>query len=207
MSSPEVTKPLQQPAKTPSVSHLPVHTWNNRSLDEPLFTIPVQIQSGSVALTCTALVDSGASSCFLDSSFAYQHSLSLVTKDIPRHLQVIDGRDAASGLITQESAPIRLTTGRHQEIISLDVTSCPNYPIVLGLPWLRAHDPYILWSAGLVTFSSPLCLQACSRQSRYYSDYSNISCFQPCHFLVISSVCFPVTPNVRFTSCYLRLAI
>ena len=35
------------------------------------------------------------------------------------------------------------------------------FPIILGVPWLRAHNPHIDWPTGVVTFSSNYCLEHC----------------------------------------------
>ncbi|KAI3369234.1 hypothetical protein L3Q82_007781 [Scortum barcoo] len=37
----------------------------------------------------------------------------------------------------------------------------PSYPLVLGLPWLKAHNPNIDWSTCTITSWSPFCLANC----------------------------------------------
>jgi hypothetical protein len=55
-----------------------------------------------------------------------------------------------------------MTIGEHTELILAYVTSLsPHIPLILGLVWLRQHDPDISWSQNTVTFSSPYCLRHC----------------------------------------------
>jgi hypothetical protein len=93
----------------------------------------------------SALVDSGATSSFIDQTFVAQHNIPVVKKSIPIPVEVIDGRTIASGAITHETTPLELCIGKHTEKIVLNIISTPHHPIILGLPWLQAHNPIIDW--------------------------------------------------------------
>ena len=41
------------------------------------------------------------------------------------------------------------------------VTKLGHYPVILGIPWLRSHDPHIHWKANTLTFNSSHCLSHC----------------------------------------------
>ncbi|KAI3356743.1 hypothetical protein L3Q82_003424 [Scortum barcoo] len=56
---------------------------------------------------------------------------------------------------------LRRMQGNHRETLSLLVISSPSYPLVLGLPWLKAHNPNIDWSTCTITSWSPFCLANC----------------------------------------------
>jgi hypothetical protein len=51
--------------------------------------------------------------------------------------------------------------GDHKERLVFDVTALGHYPIVLGVPWLKRHDPTILWSSHSMTFLSQFCRLHC----------------------------------------------
>jgi hypothetical protein len=55
-----------------------------------------------------ALVDSGATSSFIDQTFVTQHNIHVVKKSTPIPIEVIDGRTIASGAITHKIAPLEL---------------------------------------------------------------------------------------------------
>ncbi len=88
-----------------------------------------------------ALVDSGASVSCISDSFARCHSLPRRLKNVPIPIMAVDDRPIASGLVTQDVFT-NLSVDAHDETISLGVVSV-SYPIILGLDWLRRHNPYI----------------------------------------------------------------
>ncbi len=50
----------------------------------------------------SALVDSGATSSFIDQTFVVQHNIIVIKKSTPIPVEVIDGRTIASDAITHE---------------------------------------------------------------------------------------------------------
>ena len=51
--------------------------------------------------------------------------------------------------------------GAHTELLNLFVTTLGQYPVVLGLPWLRKHDPHIRFKENTLTFDFEHCLDHC----------------------------------------------
>ena len=43
----------------------------------------------------------------------------------------------------------------------MDVISSPLFPVILGIPWLRAHNPQVDWISGRITFPSYYCQEHC----------------------------------------------
>ncbi len=82
----------------------------------------------------STLVDSGATSSFIDQTFVAQHNIHVVKKSTPIPVEVIDGRTIASGAITHETTPLELCIGKHAEKIVLNIISTPHHPVMLGLP-------------------------------------------------------------------------
>jgi hypothetical protein len=39
----------------------------------------------------------------------------------------------------------------------LFVTHLSHYPIILGIPWLKLHNPELKFSKGTMLFNSPYC--------------------------------------------------
>ena len=77
----------------------------------PCFTIPLSF--GPQKLGTLALLDSGASACFLDEEFAKHHNIPLVQKAKPIHVEVIDGQPLLSGSVTHKSEPIEVAFKGH----------------------------------------------------------------------------------------------
>jgi hypothetical protein len=111
-----------------------------------------------------ALIDSGATSCFIDHSFALSQQLPLLGHSSPIPLYVIDGRPISSGDITQY-VTLAIKIGKHVHTIKFDVVRLGGNPFVLGTPWLRQFNPVIGWRANALAFSCPACPAHDSPQS------------------------------------------
>src|SRR5271170_5622704 len=141
------------------------HLSINSPKNEENIILPITIRYSGAPISTFALVDSGASSSFIDITFAQSNSISLRLKATPRDLEVVDGRPISSGAITHETIPVQLEIGSHAEDIQFDVTSLGHYPVILGMPWLTLHDPVISWSQRRVVFGSDYCGKHCLQQS------------------------------------------
>lgn len=94
-----------------------------------------------------ALVDCGAGGIFMDQDFALRRNLPIQKLKHPLWARNIDGTPNKRGLITQFVELIAQIHGRKQ-VIKFHLTSLGNQTVVLGLPWLREHNPLIDWKKG-----------------------------------------------------------
>ena len=117
-----------------------------------------QAQSRIPAL---ALIDSGASAyAFIDKTFAQNHRLPLHPLQYPRRLRGFDGQAALTGDITHV-AETTMALGGHIERLFFYVTGLKQYPVVMGLPWLKRHAIEANFGSSTLTLSSPFCLAHC----------------------------------------------
>ena len=79
----------------------------------------------------------------------------------PRNLKVIDSRTIKSGVITK-IVRVTLIVNKHTEDLCTFVTKLGYYPVVLGILWLRRHNPTINWKDGTLDFESDFCLSNCT---------------------------------------------
>lgn len=135
------------PALLNSTSHLAV-------------SIFLQLPGGNTQ--ATAIIDSGACSGFMDLSFATRYHVPLRPRAKALSVHLADGSALKSGPVTQETVALHTSiAGNHQELLCLDAIDFPLFPIILVMPWLRAHNPQIDWITGKFSFLSPYCHQHC----------------------------------------------
>ena len=115
-----------------------------------------------------ALLDTGANSCFMDREFALSQKISLHKLPYPASVVVIDGRPIASGPIVEESEPVRIVLGDLACIISFNIISSPEHPLVLGLPWFELHNPSIDWQRRII--------RSCQSQGKEVSQMLDHGC-------------------------------
>ena len=74
----------------------------------------------------------------------------------------LDGRALGDGKVTQATSRLLLKYDAQQEEITLYLHS-PEFPVILGYPWLNLHNPHVDWVPGRIVewgvtlyFDSPL---------------------------------------------------
>ena len=77
------------------------------------FTILLRVKFDDHSIRVSALLDFGASACFIDKDFAESHKLPLVTKKCPVPVEVINGRPLVSGDVTQETKALDIYIDQH----------------------------------------------------------------------------------------------
>jgi hypothetical protein len=102
------------------------------------------------------MVDCRATDNFIDKDYIEKIRIPLDRKKIPQRVLAVDGREIASGPVTHDTT-INLTINNHRETIKLHCIMIGNSPIIIGLPWLKKHNPNINWKEGRVTFDSKKC--------------------------------------------------
>lgn len=126
--------------------------------------ISLILQWDQSQLTIEAMLDSGASGNFIDLQIVMKNKIPTCYKTRPQVVNVIDGSPLHTGPITQETIPLlAVSAGNHIEHIVFDLIPSPHFPVILGLPWLRQHQPEINWERLAVSFSSPYCRETCLR--------------------------------------------
>uniref|UniRef100_A0A8C5MN20 Retrotransposon gag domain-containing protein n=1 Tax=Leptobrachium leishanense TaxID=445787 RepID=A0A8C5MN20_9ANUR len=128
----------------------------------PHLSLSVCLQWGEKNVELLAMVDSGASNCFIDFKVAMDHGVPLIEKIKPMSIHIVDGSSLKSGPVTQETAVLSMSVGTlHIEQIQFDLVPTSMFPLILGLPWLRRHNPTIDWETGKFVFSSTTWQKKC----------------------------------------------
>jgi len=105
-----------------------------------------------------ALLDSGATGLFISKRLAERQGFKLEKLDKPIKVRNVDGSDNKGGSITHE-VEVNLYYRGHLERVRMDVCELGKTEVILGMPWLAAHNPEINWETGEVrmTRCPPLC--------------------------------------------------
>ena len=130
---------------TPLVKSAPAYVFaSNPYLNSPLhFFISVRLSfPNKDPINTFALVDCGATTSCISDHFASRHSLPRCVKETPIPIMAVDDQPIASGLITHDVIT-HISVSDHKEIQPLAVVSVA-YPVILGLDWLRQHNPDIV---------------------------------------------------------------
>ena len=100
-----------------------------------------------------ALIDSGASANFINSSFVNKHKLPRVELTKARQVQAIDGKNLDLRIRHRVQLTFWLQGRKCTE--RFYVMPLGNPTIILGMPWLKHQQPHIQWSSGEITLPEP----------------------------------------------------
>jgi len=89
---------------------------------------------------------------------------------------LIDGSDIESGPITHQTK-IRIHAANHTEEITFEETTLGGFPIILGLPWLKKHNPEIGWKTHEIRFNSEYCQNNCMNVGTTVEDITDEEAF------------------------------
>jgi len=105
-----------------------------------------------------ALLDSGATGMFIDRQTAARHGFKLQKLERPLVIRNVDGTNNSGGAIMHQVECNVFYKG-HMERMRMDVCDLGKTEVILGMPWLAAHNPEINWETGEVkiTRCPPLC--------------------------------------------------
>lgn len=122
--------------------------------------LPATLCFKSLSLPLQVLVDSGAEEIFIDEEVARQCELPLQPLPNPITARALNGSFLAE--VTHHTVRVMvMLSGNHSEQIRLYVMPAPQTPLVLGLPWLRQHNPLINWATNKIFAWSIFCLSYC----------------------------------------------
>jgi len=105
-----------------------------------------------------ALLDSRATGLFMDTTFAKKKVFKIEKLKKPLLVRNVNGTANAGRAITHQVEYNMFFKG-HMERAKIDVCNLEKTELILGMPWLAAHNPEIDWEKGEVkmTCCPPIC--------------------------------------------------
>ncbi|KAK3524658.1 hypothetical protein QTP86_000497 [Hemibagrus guttatus] len=128
------------------------------------FTIPASLHMSDRCFRVSALIDSGAAVNLIDRGLVEELEIPIFPCIPALRITAIDSQPIGEGYLKHQTELLEFQVGLfHYEQLAFYVTSSPASPVILGLPWLRRHDPHISWRSGELVHWSTTCLRGCLR--------------------------------------------
>jgi len=129
-----------------------------KMLREVWLNVGVEKLDTHEGVTVKALLDSSTMGMFMDKRMVTRHGFKLQKLERPIMVRNVDGTNNSRGAITHQVKANVYYKG-HVEKMRMDVCDLGKTDIILGMPWLAAHNPEINWETKEVkmTRCSPLC--------------------------------------------------
>jgi len=110
-------------------------------------------------MTVKALLDSSATGMFMDKKMAARHRFKLQKLEQLIMVRNVNETNNSGEAITYQ-VEVNMYYKGHVERMRIDVCDLEKIEIILGIPWLAAHNPEINWKIGEVKMTR--CLPLCS---------------------------------------------
>ena len=110
------------------------------------------------AVEIKAMIDSGSAGYFISPATVEKYGLVTHMQDTPLSVTHVQGGSVG---VVSEQVTCEMSLGTHKETITLDVVPLGKHAIIIGMPWLRVHNPNLDWQTQQVTFNSEYCNRGC----------------------------------------------
>ena len=110
------------------------------------------------AVEIKAMIDSGSAGYFISPATVEKYGLVTHMRDTPLSVTHVQGGSVG---VVSEQVTCEMSLGTHKETITLDVVPLGKHAIIIGMPWLRVHNPNLDWQTQQVTFNSEYCNRGC----------------------------------------------
>jgi len=119
-----------------------------------------------------ALLDSSAIGMFMDRQTAARHRFKLQKLERPLMVKNVDGTVNSRGAITHQVECNVFYKG-HVERMRMNICDLGKTEVILGMPWLAAHNLEINWETGEVKMTR--CPPLCGRRSQKKENVKRIA--------------------------------
>jgi len=134
-----------------------------RPLREVWLKVGLEKLESHEGVAVRALLDSGATGLFMDTTFAKEKGFKMEKLKRPLLVRNVDGMVNAGGAITHQVECNMFFKG-HVERARMDICNLGKTELILGMPWLAAHNPEIDWEKGEVKITC--CPSICGRRKQ-----------------------------------------
>jgi len=108
-------------------------------------------------ITIKALLDSRVMGMFIDRKMAAKHGFKLQKLERPIRVKNVDGMHNSGGAIIYQ-IEVNVYYKGYVKRMRMDVCDLERMKVILGMPWLVAHNPEINWETGEVKITQCLPL-------------------------------------------------
>ena len=122
--------------------------------------VKVHLYGEKETVTINAMIDSGATEDFIDQEVCNKHGIKMIKAKKQREIYLADGKPSVMGPVTHITK-VPMDISSHRELATFQVANLQNHEVILGMPWLRIHNPTIDWNDKKITFNDERCTTWC----------------------------------------------
>ena len=110
--------------------------------DNDYIMVKIQLHGKNETVTINTMIDSGATEDFIDKEVCNKHRIKMIKARNPREIYLADGKSRPMGPVTHMTK-VPMDISSHKELATFQVAKLQNHEVILGMPWLKEHNPTI----------------------------------------------------------------
>ena len=130
-------------------------------LREVTVKIGLKQEENEEGIVTEALLDSDATELVMSKEFARKHRFKRIKLERPVYMKNMDRTLNYVGPIV-DTVEVEIFFKGHKERMSIDEIGEQKWSVILGMPWLRRHNPEIDWKTGEVKMTR--CPEECGKK-------------------------------------------
>jgi len=119
--------------------------------DKDHIMVKIQLPGQRESVTINAMIGSGATEDFIDREICNKHRIKMIKAKTSREIYLGDGKPSAMGPVTHMTK-VPMDISSHRKLATFQVANLQNHEVILGMPWLREHNPTIDWNDKRIIF-------------------------------------------------------
>ena len=117
----------------------------------------LKLKGRVLSQSAKVMIDLGTTGNYINPIFKEQLKILGIKKAMPEPISGLNNENLGGHLI-DELGFVPIAVMGHLESINFDIIPLEQYNMVLGILWLRNHNPIINWKTGEITFNECECL-------------------------------------------------
>ncbi len=167
-----------------------------------LVVLPAQVQNRDIQV----LVDCGSTGNFISESFVYNNRIPTCESENKCIVTLADGsRQMTNRIVRDVYIEIKESKSNriYRERVNLNVLPLQTYQVILGMPWLKYHNPMIDWSGRRLVIKNnkneifTLETEPKHKQTKQQKNKQDVSC----HAVDVTMHANNVTESVDVRTC------
>jgi len=126
--------------------------------------VKIQLHGKKESVTINAMIPSGATEDFIDREVFNKHGTKMIKAKCPLEIYLADREPSAMGPVTHMTQ-VSMDISSHRELAPFQMANLQNHKVILGMPWLREHNPTMDCNDKSITFNSEQCTTWCLKCS------------------------------------------
>lgn len=131
--------------------------WDSEEIKATAHGRHFKIEADILGSKVQIMIDSGATGNFMDPKI--KEGLQILGRKKPTSVPLtgLNGEKLSEEGITEETGWLPMIIDKHFEMINFDVAKLGRDDVILGIPWLRKHNPEIHWDRGQLQLTRCNC--------------------------------------------------